>query len=45
MTGSDKQDALAKLLAEGDDSIPAGRVLAVTRSLVLADAAAAPPDR
>ena len=43
VTGSDKQDALAKLLA-GDDSIPAGRVLA-TRSLVLADAAAAPPDR
>ena len=43
VTGSDKQDALAKLLA-GDDSIPAARVLA-TRSLVLADAAAAPPDR
>ncbi len=43
VTGSDKQDALAKLLG-GDDSIPAGRVLA-TRSLVLADAAAAPPDR
>jgi 6-phosphogluconolactonase len=43
VTGSDKRDPLAKLLA-GDQSIPAGRVLA-TRSLVLADAAAAPPDR
>jgi len=40
VTGSDKRDPLARLLA-GDDSIPAGRVLA-TRSLVLADAAAAP---
>lgn len=39
IAGDDKQDALAKLLA-GDESIPAGRVLA-TRSLVLADAAAA----
>jgi 6-phosphogluconolactonase len=43
VTGSDKRDPLAKLLA-GDQSIPAGRVLA-TRSLVLADEAAAPPDR
>jgi len=43
VTGSDKQDALAKLLA-GDESIPAGRVLA-TRSLVLADVDAAPADR
>jgi 6-phosphogluconolactonase len=39
VTGADKQDPLAKLLA-GDQSIPAGRVLAA-RSLVLADAAAA----
>ena len=39
IAGDDKRDALAKLLA-GDESIPAGRVLA-TRSLVLADAAAA----
>ena len=39
ITGEDKRDALAKLLA-GDESIPAGRVLA-TRSLVLADASAA----
>jgi 6-phosphogluconolactonase len=39
ITGPDKQDALAKLLA-GDESIPAGRVQAA-RSLVLADAAAA----
>jgi 6-phosphogluconolactonase len=39
VTGPDKQDALAKLLA-GDESIPAGRVLA-THSLVMADAAAA----
>lgn len=39
IAGDDKQDALARLLA-GDESIPAGRVLA-TRSLVLADAAAA----
>jgi 6-phosphogluconolactonase len=43
VTGSDKRDPLARLLA-GDESIPAGRVLA-TRSLVLADEAAAPPDR
>jgi 6-phosphogluconolactonase len=41
VTGSDKQDPLARLLA-GDESIPAGRVVA-TRSLVLADEAAAPP--
>ncbi|MGH3300247.1 MAG: 6-phosphogluconolactonase [Streptosporangiaceae bacterium] len=40
VTGEDKRDALRKLLA-GDESIPAGRVLAL-RSLVLADAAAAP---
>jgi 6-phosphogluconolactonase len=39
VTGSDKQDALARLLA-GDESVPAGRVVAV-RSLVLADEAAA----
>ena len=39
IAGADKSEALAKLLA-GDESIPAGRVLA-TRSLVLADAAAA----
>ncbi|MGO8959205.1 MAG: 6-phosphogluconolactonase [Streptosporangiaceae bacterium] len=39
VTGADKRDALAKLLAD-DQSIPAGRVLA-TRSLVLADEAAA----
>ena len=39
ITGADKRDPLAKLLA-GDESIPAGRVLA-TRSLVLADEAAA----
>jgi 6-phosphogluconolactonase len=43
ITGGDKRDPLAKLLA-GDESIPAGRVQAA-RSLVLADAAAAPPDR
>jgi 6-phosphogluconolactonase len=43
ITGGDKRDPLAKLLA-GDESIPAGRVRAA-RSLVLADAAAAPPDR
>jgi 6-phosphogluconolactonase len=43
VTGSDKQDALAKLLA-GDETIPAGRVQA-KQSLILADAAAAPPDR
>lgn len=40
VTGADKRDALGKLLA-GDKSIPAGNVLAL-RSLVLADAAAAP---
>jgi 6-phosphogluconolactonase len=39
IAGADKRDPLAKLLA-GDQSIPAGRVLA-TSSLVLADAAAA----
>jgi 6-phosphogluconolactonase len=39
VTGPDKQDPLAKLLA-GDESIPAGRV-AAARSLVLADEAAA----
>ena len=39
VTGPDKQDALARLLA-GDESIPAGRVLAL-RSLVLADEPAA----
>jgi 6-phosphogluconolactonase len=43
ITGGDKRDPLAKLLA-GDESIPAGRVQAA-RSLVLADAKAAPPDR
>jgi 6-phosphogluconolactonase len=43
ITGADKRDPLAKLLA-GDGSIPAGRVQAA-RSLVLADAAAAPKDR
>ena len=40
VTGADKRDALRRLLA-GDESIPAGRVLAL-RSLVLADRAAAP---
>jgi 6-phosphogluconolactonase len=40
VTGEDKQEPLAKLLA-GDRSIPAGRVEAEA-SLVLADAAAAP---
>ena len=39
VTGADKRDALAKLLA-GDESIPAGRVLAA-RSLIMADQAAA----
>ena len=39
IAGADKRDPLAKLLA-GDESIPAGRVLA-TSSLILADAAAA----
>ena len=43
VTGGDKREPLAKLLA-GDESIPAGRVLA-TRSLVLADVDAAPADR
>ena len=38
VTGADKREPLAKLLA-GDESIPAGRVLA-TRSLVLADESA-----
>jgi 6-phosphogluconolactonase len=40
ITGADKRDPLARLLA-GDDSIPAGRVRAA-RSLILADRAAAP---
>ncbi len=40
ITGADKRDALARLLA-GDQSIPAGRVRAA-RSLILADGAAAP---
>ncbi len=40
VSGADKRDALAKLLA-GDTSIPAGRVTAA-RSTVIADAAAAP---
>jgi 6-phosphogluconolactonase len=40
ITGADKREPLARLLA-GDESIPAGRVQAA-RSLVLADAAAAP---
>ena len=39
ITGDDKREPLAKLLA-GDESIPAGRVLA-TRSLIMADEAAA----
>jgi 6-phosphogluconolactonase len=39
ISGADKRDALAKLLA-GDESIPAGRVLA-SRSLIMADQAAA----
>jgi 6-phosphogluconolactonase len=39
VTGADKRDPLARLLS-GDESIPAGRVLA-THSLVLADQAAA----
>ncbi len=39
ITGDDKKDALAKLLA-GDESIPAGRVQA-ERSLIMADEAAA----
>jgi 6-phosphogluconolactonase len=42
VTGADKRDPLARLLA-GDESIPAGRVRAA-RSLVLADAAAAPDE-
>jgi 6-phosphogluconolactonase len=41
VTGADKTEPLARLLA-GDRSIPAGRVEAAA-SLVLADAAAAPP--
>jgi 6-phosphogluconolactonase len=40
VTGADKRDAMAKLLA-GDESIPAGRVRA-TRSLIMADESAAP---
>jgi 6-phosphogluconolactonase len=43
ITGADKRDPLTRLLA-GDESIPAGRVQA-GRSLVLADAAAAPNPR
>jgi len=39
VTGADKREPLARLLA-GDESIPAGRVLAL-RSLILADSAAA----
>jgi 6-phosphogluconolactonase len=42
ITGVDKRDALSRLLAH-DESIPAGRVRAA-RSLVLADAAAAPDE-
>jgi 6-phosphogluconolactonase len=42
ITGADKRDALARLLA-GDESIPAGRVRAA-RSLILADRAAAPEE-
>ncbi len=38
VTGADKHDALARLLA-GDESVPAGRVLA-TRSLIMVDEAA-----
>jgi 6-phosphogluconolactonase len=41
VTGPDKREPLARLLG-GDTTIPAGRVTAA-RSLVLADAAAAPP--
>jgi 6-phosphogluconolactonase len=40
VTGADKRGPLARLLA-GDETIPAGRVLAL-RSLILADSAAAP---
>ena len=40
ITGADKRDALAKLLA-GDQSIPAGRVEATADATVLADEAAA----
>jgi 6-phosphogluconolactonase len=40
VTGADKRDPLAKLLA-GDESIPAGRVSAA-RSLIMADEPAAP---
>jgi len=39
VTGADKREPLAKLLA-GDESIPAGRVVAA-RSVVMADQAAA----
>jgi 6-phosphogluconolactonase len=39
IAGADKRDALTKLLA-GDESIPAGRVVAA-RSLVMADESAA----
>lgn len=39
VTGADKRDALTKLLA-GDESIPAGRVVAA-RSLIMADESAA----
>ena len=39
VTGADKREPLARLLA-GDETIPAGRVLAL-RSLILADSAAA----
>jgi 6-phosphogluconolactonase len=40
VTGADKREPLTRLLA-GDETIPAGRVLAL-RSLILADSAAAP---
>jgi 6-phosphogluconolactonase len=39
ITGADKRDPLTKLLA-GDESIPAGRVVAA-RSLIMADESAA----
>jgi 6-phosphogluconolactonase len=42
VTGSEKRDPLAKLLAQ-DPSIPAGRVNPAGPSLILADEAAAPP--
>jgi 6-phosphogluconolactonase len=41
VTGAEKRDPLAKLLA-GDDSIPAGRVQPGGQSLILADERAAP---